>query len=115
MLRLATLVLTVLLPVLHLKAQTTARSAFEAATVKLARPDEAPRNQVLRVGPDRLSIPSMTLSALVYAAYGDGGFNTSMSVRGGPDWGQQNGLFHRGSLLGTRYAAATAPHAAGSA
>jgi uncharacterized protein (TIGR03435 family) len=28
----------------------------------------------------------MTLTALIYVAYGDGGFNTSMSVRGGPDW-----------------------------
>jgi uncharacterized protein (TIGR03435 family) len=32
----------------------------------------------------------MTLMALVYAAYGDGGFNTSMSVRGvKPDWANQ--------------------------
>ena len=31
-------------------------------------------------------IPGMPLTSLVYAAYGDGGFNTSMSVRGGPDW-----------------------------
>jgi len=58
--------------------------AFEAATVKLAAPD-AVRNQVATL-PNRLSIASMTLSALIYAAYGDGGFNTSMSVRGGPDW-----------------------------
>ena len=28
----------------------------------------------------------MTLTALIYAAYGDGGFNTSMRVTGGPDW-----------------------------
>ena len=28
----------------------------------------------------------MTLTALIYAAYGDGGFNTSMRVAGGPDW-----------------------------
>jgi uncharacterized protein (TIGR03435 family) len=26
------------------------------------------------------------LTALIYAAYGDGGFNTSMRVTGGPDW-----------------------------
>ena len=30
--------------------------------------------------PNRLNIPSMTLTWLVYAAYGDGGFNTSMRV-----------------------------------
>jgi len=28
----------------------------------------------------------MTLTALIYLAYGDGGFNTAMSVRGAPDW-----------------------------
>ena len=28
----------------------------------------------------------MTLSTLIYSAYGDGGFNTSMRVTGGPDW-----------------------------
>ena len=28
----------------------------------------------------------MTLSTLIYTAYGDGGFNTSMRVTGGPDW-----------------------------
>ena len=28
----------------------------------------------------------MTLTALIYTAYGDGGFNTSMRVTGGPDW-----------------------------
>ncbi|HEX5110985.1 MAG TPA: TIGR03435 family protein [Vicinamibacterales bacterium] len=61
------------------------RPAFEAATVKLAAPDAAP-NSVRPTGPNRLSIPSMTLSWLIYTAYGDGGFNTSMRVTGGPDW-----------------------------
>jgi hypothetical protein len=28
----------------------------------------------------------MTLKALIDVAYGDGGFDTSMSVREGPDW-----------------------------
>ena len=28
----------------------------------------------------------MTLSWLIYTAYGDGGFNTAMRVTGGPDW-----------------------------
>jgi uncharacterized protein (TIGR03435 family) len=62
-----------------------ARMAFEAATIKLAAPD-AVRNQVMQTSPNRLRIPSMTLTALIYAAYGDGGFNTSMRVTGGPDW-----------------------------
>lgn len=46
-------------------------------------------NVVNQPAPNRLSIPGMTLIALVYAAYGEGGFNTSMSVRGGPDWIRQ--------------------------
>jgi uncharacterized protein (TIGR03435 family) len=58
--------------------------AFEAATVKLAAPN-AVRNQVATL-PNRLSIASMTLTALIYNAYGGGGFNTSMRVTGGPDW-----------------------------
>lgn len=64
------------------------RLAFEAATVKLAAPD-AVRNRVMPSSPNRLSIPGMTLRALIYAAYGDGGFNTSMRVTGGPDWTNQ--------------------------
>jgi uncharacterized protein (TIGR03435 family) len=58
---------------------------FEAATIKLAAPD-AVRNLVMPASPNRLHIASMTLAALIYAAYGDGGFNTSMRVTGGPDW-----------------------------
>ena len=61
-----------------------ARLAFEAATVKLAAPD-AERNRMIP-SPNRLYVPSMTLTWLVYTAYGDGGFNTSMRVTGGPDW-----------------------------
>ena len=61
------------------------RLAFEAATIKLAAPD-AVRNRVMPTSPNRLNIPSMTLTALIYAAYGGGGFNTSMRVTGGPDW-----------------------------
>lgn len=61
------------------------RPAFEAATVKLAATD-AVRNQVMPTSPNRLSIRSMTLTWLIYTAYGDGGFNTSMRVTGGPDW-----------------------------
>ena len=70
------------------EAPAEERPAFEAATVKLAAPDApaATRNRVMQTSPNRLNIPSMTLTALIYAAYGDGGFNTSMRVTGGPDW-----------------------------
>ena len=61
------------------------RLAFEVATVKLAAAD-AVRNRMMPPSPNRLYIPSMTLTALIYTAYGDGGFNTSMRVTGGPDW-----------------------------
>ena len=62
------------------------RPRFEVATVKPAAPNAAPRNQIVPTSPNRLYIPSMTLSWLIYTAYGDGGFNTSMRVTGGPDW-----------------------------
>ena len=63
------------------------RPAFEVATVKLAAPDAA-RIVTLQppASPNRLYIPAMTLSVLIYSAYGDGGFNTAMRVTGGPDW-----------------------------
>ena len=61
------------------------RLAFEAATIKLAAPD-AVRNQITPTSPNRLYIPNMTLTALIYNAYGEGGLNTSMRVTGGPDW-----------------------------
>jgi len=68
--------------------ETAARPAFEAATIKLATgPSRA--NIVTQPAPNRLSIPGMTLKALIYVAYGDGGFNTSMGVRGGPDWANE--------------------------
>jgi uncharacterized protein (TIGR03435 family) len=69
----------------QLKPPAEGRLAFEAATVKLAPPD-AERNRLIPTGPNRLFIPGMTLTALIYAAYGDGGYNTSMRVTGGPDW-----------------------------
>jgi len=46
--------------------------AFEVATIKLAAPEAAPKNQMLRPSPNRISIPSMTLSWLIYTAYGEG-------------------------------------------
>ena len=67
------------------KAAEQKKLAFEAASIRLAAPD-AVRNQVMQTSPNRLQIPSMTLTALIYAAYGDGGLNTSMRVTGGPDW-----------------------------
>ena len=66
-----------------------ARPAFEAATIKPAPPGVVRSNQVISTSPNRMFIPGMPLTSLVYAAYGDGGFNTSMSVRGGPDWARQ--------------------------
>lgn len=59
--------------------------AFEAATIKLAAPDAVP-NRMTSPSPNRLSIGSMTLTWLVYTAYGNGGFNTGMRVTGGPEW-----------------------------
>jgi uncharacterized protein (TIGR03435 family) len=58
---------------------------FEVATIKLAAPNAPVRNQMIRVSPNRMSIPSMTLTTLVYTAYGEG-MNTSARVTGGPDW-----------------------------
>jgi uncharacterized protein (TIGR03435 family) len=68
-------------------ASTDNRPAFEVATVKLASPD-AVRIVTMPppASPNRLFIPSMFLSTLIYSAYGDGGFNTAMRVTGGPDW-----------------------------
>lgn len=57
---------------------------FEAATVKLARPD-AVRNRVVPSGPDQLSIPAMTVRWLIYTAYQEG-MGTSWNVSGGPKW-----------------------------
>ncbi|MGH9646493.1 MAG: TIGR03435 family protein, partial [Bryobacteraceae bacterium] len=64
-------------------AQTALR--FEVATIKLAAPNATVRNQMTRVSPNRMSIPSMTLTWLIYTAYGEG-MNTSATVAGGPDW-----------------------------
>ena len=86
---LAALAVPVVLAAAAPQRETAARPVFEAATIKLSTgPSRA--NIVTQPSPNRLSIPGMTLMALVYAAYGDGGFNTSMSVRGvKPDWANQ--------------------------
>lgn len=78
------------------------RPAFEAATIKLATPDtpNAERNRVMPRSPNRLYIPSMTLTWLIYTAYGDGGFNTSMRVTGGPDWVNRTAFAVEGIAVG---------------
>src|SRR4051812_37939017 len=93
---------SVLLPRLLAQAAAPApsRPAFEVATIKLAAPSAVPKNQALRVSPTRLSIPSMTLSWLIYTAYGDGGFNTSMRVTGGPDWANRTAFAVEGLSSG---------------
>lgn len=63
-----------------LLAQTPLK--FEVATVKPAAPN-AVRNRVVPSAPDRLSIPSMNLTWLVYTAYGEG-LGTSYRVTGVP-------------------------------
>jgi uncharacterized protein (TIGR03435 family) len=76
-----------------------ARPAFEAATIKLAASGASPL-PVAPSAPNRLRIPSMTLTQLIYTAYGNGGFNTSMSVRGGPDWVNKTAFFVEGVAAG---------------
>lgn len=41
----------------------------------------------MRVSPNRISIPSMTLTWLIYTAFGEG--CTSIPLVGGPDWRNQ--------------------------
>jgi uncharacterized protein (TIGR03435 family) len=79
--------LTKLLLCLWLAASVFAQSApkFEVATIKLADPSASVRNRMIRVSPNRISIPSMTLIWLIYTAYGEG-MNTSATVTGAPDW-----------------------------
>jgi uncharacterized protein (TIGR03435 family) len=72
-----------------------ARPAFEAATIKLAAGGASPL-PVAPSAPNRLRIPSMTLTQLIYTAYGNGGFNTSMRVTGGPDWVNKTAFFVEG-------------------
>ena len=64
------------------------RPAFEVATIKLASPNAIPRNQIVRGSPNRISIPSMTLTWLIYTAFGEG-MSTSIPLVGGPDWRNQ--------------------------
>lgn len=65
---------------------------FDAATIKLAAAAANPL-PVAPAAPNRLRIPSQTLTQLIYTAYGNGGFNTSMRVTGGPDWVNKTAFF----------------------
>jgi uncharacterized protein (TIGR03435 family) len=71
------------------------RPAFEAAAIKLAT---SPANPfpVMPSAPNRLRVQSQTLLQLIYTAYGNGGFNTEMSVRGGPEWAGRTAFFIEG-------------------
>lgn len=82
-------------------APADTRPAFEVASVRLAPPD-AVRTATLPppASPNRLSVPNMTLTTLVYAAYGGGGFNTAMRVTGGPDWMNTTGFAVEGVAPG---------------
>jgi bla regulator protein blaR1 len=84
----AGIVIVTVASVLAQNQPAVAQIAFEVATIKLAASDAAPKNQMLRVSPNRISIPSMTLSWLIYTAYGEG-MNTSVGLRGGPEWRNQ--------------------------
>ena len=74
----------VLVPLLAIPVCAQPAPRFEVATIKLAAPN-AVRNYVVPSSPDRLSIPSMTLTWLIYTAYQDG-MGTAWNVSGGPDW-----------------------------
>jgi len=80
-------------------AQSTQRPRFEAATIKPVEGGGSPL-PVAPSAPNRLRIPSMTLRNLIYQAYGDGGFNTAMSVRGGPDWTTKTPFYVEGVASG---------------
>lgn len=71
------------------------RPAFEAATIKLATSAANPF-PVMPSAPNRLRIQSQTLAQLIYTAYGNGGFNTEMSVKGGPEWAGRTAFFIEG-------------------
>ncbi len=91
------------LPLAVIVALATAQSpepkpSFEVATIRPALPN-APKNVVMPSSPNRLTIPSMTLSWLIYTAYGEG-LNTSARVTGGPDWVNQTSYAIEGQAAG---------------
>ena len=77
-----------------------ARPAFEAATIKLAERSASPL-PVAPAAPNRLRIPSQTLTQLIYTAYGNGGYNTGTRVTGGPDWVSKTAFYVEGVAPGT--------------
>ena len=82
--------------VAHAQQDAAARPAFEAATIKLAASTNAAPVPLPPAAPNRMRIPSRTLRQLIYMAYGGGGFNTAMSVRGGPDWSTKTAFYIEG-------------------
>jgi len=78
------------------QAPNDSRPAFEAATIKLATPTNAAPVPIAPAAPNRLRIPSRTLTQMIYMAYGGAGFNTDVSVRGGPDWATKTTFFVEG-------------------
>jgi uncharacterized protein (TIGR03435 family) len=75
------------------------RPVFEAATIKLAERSASPL-PVAPAAPNRLRIPSQTLTQLIYTAYGNGGYNTGTRVTGGPDWVNKTAFFIEGVAAG---------------
>ena len=81
----AALAVSTSVAVLFGQQQPLQRPAFEAATIKLAQQAASPL-PAPPSAPNRLRIPSKTLTLLIYEAYGNGGYNTGLGVTGGPDW-----------------------------
>jgi len=79
--------------------QPAQRPAFEAATIKLAERSSSPL-PLAPAAPNRLRIPSKTLTLLIYEAYGNGGFNTGTGVTGGPDWVSKTAFYVEGVAAG---------------
>ena len=82
------------------RQQAAQRPAFEAATIKLAERSASPL-PVAPAAPNRLRIPSQTLTQLIYTAYGNGGYNTGTRVTGGPDWVSKTAFYVEGVAAGT--------------
>ncbi len=76
------------------------KPVFEAATIKLAERSTSPL-PVAPSAPNRLRIPSQTLTQLIYTAYGNGGYNTGTRVTGGPDWVSKTAFYVEGVAAGT--------------
>ena len=95
----ATAMLTLDLVTGALAQSAESRPSFEAATIKLAETSGNPA-PVAPSAPNRLRIPSKTLTLLIYEAYGNGGFNTGTAVTGGPDWVSKTAFYVEGVAAG---------------